>query len=123
MIGLVQVLAGMLIVAGAVGLFAPRAIVAFGRRFLSRGGLAFGFLTRALFAVALWIAASEAATPGTFQVLAVIFAASAVGLLFMGAERLERVLDRAGGTKNSVLRLLYLTTIALGAFIMWSATA
>lgn len=123
MIGLVQVLAGILIVAGVVGLFAPATIVEFGRRFLSRGGLAFGAAIRALFAVALWMTASQAATPVGFQVLAAIFAVSAVGLVFMGVERLERVLDRAGGMKNSVLRLLYLVTIALGAFIMWSATA
>lgn len=88
--------------------------------FLTRGGLWAAVALRVAFGVLLWMSAPASRMPRTLRVLGALFVLGGLVLPVVGLERMQGIAEWGAGQDGSVLRVVALMAVGLGAFIVWS---
>ena len=101
------------------GVYAPRKLVALVRRVVDEpSGIYFAVGVRVVMGVALIIAAPRSQFPRVFEVVGWITLAAAVGLVFVGQDRIRRLIAWFEGFPTAVTRVWLVFGIAFGAFLV-----
>ncbi len=88
--------------------------------FLTESGLWAAVALRVAFGVLLWVSAPASRMPRTLRVLGALFVLGGLVLPVVGLERMQDIAEWGAARDGSVLRLVALMAIGLGAFIVWS---
>lgn len=113
-------LAGMIVILGLWGFFAPRSIGEFVRSWSTIGGMWVAIGLRLVFAVVLWFAAPLSRTELILKVIAGLAAASAAILLVFGYSRFRGTIEWWLKLPPVAVRTWCLVAIVLGSFVFWS---
>lgn len=107
------------------GVLVPHRLIQVARSLMSKSplGLWIAVVVRVLLAALLWFTAPVSRTPALFQTLAVLILLTAVILLMVGRNRLERFIQWLTSWPGWVIRLSCLLGVAMGVFLLWSITA
>ena len=111
----------LILVLGLVGFTAPQRFRAMFAGMTSRQRFIAAIVLRLGGGVLLWLVADELRFPQVMRIIAVIAIAAAVGILVMGQERLDRLVDWWLGMSDSWLRVSTLFAAAFGAFLVYVA--
>jgi len=112
--------AGMIVILGLWGFFAPRSIAIFVRSWSTVGGMWLAIALRLIFGGALWFAAPLSRTEGALRLIAILAAASAVLIGIVGLPRFRGLIDRWLDLPPIAVRAWCLVAICLGCFVVWS---
>lgn len=104
------------------GVLVPHRLIQVARSLMSKSplGLWIAVVVRVLLAALLWFTAPVSRTSLTFQTLAVLILLTAVILLMVGRNRLERFIQWLTSWPGWVIRLSCLLGVAMGVFLLWS---
>ena len=119
---IIAVLGALIVLVGLIGLVQPDRFRSMFGVMDSRTRFAFAIITRLALGGLLWWLADELRHPHIMRVLAVIAVAAALGLLVMGRERLDRLVDWWLSRADGVLRVSALFAAAFGGFLVYVAT-
>ncbi len=112
--------AGMIVILGLWGFFAPRSIGDFVRSWSTIGGMWLAVGLRLTFAIVLWFAAPLSRTEVVLKLLAGLALISAAVLPIFGFPRFEKLIDRFLSLPNGLVRLWCIVAIVVGCFVFWS---
>ena len=112
--------AGMIVILGLWGFFAPRSIAVFVRSWSSVGGMWLAIALRVMFGGALWFAAPLSRTEFVLKLIAGLAAASAVVIGIIGLPRFSGLIERWLDLPPIAVRAWCLVAIFVGAFVFWS---
>lgn len=112
--------AGMIVILGLWGLFAPRSIAIFVRSWSTVGGMWLAIALRVGFGGALWLSAPLSRTELVLKVVAGLAAASAVAIAIVGLPRFRGLIDRWLELPPVAVRAWCLVAICIGGFVFWS---
>ena len=116
----VLILGSLVAVLSLWGIYAPGRLLAMVQGVMRRSaGLDVAVIARVLLGAALILAAAGSKFPTVFQVLGWLTLAAAVGLLFVGRERLARFVDWFDRFSPLLIRLWLLLGIAFGVFLVY----
>jgi len=118
---IIAVLGALIVALGLIGLFQPDRFRWMFTSMDSRARFVFAIVTRVVLGGLLWWLADELRYPRVMRVLAVIAIAAAAGLLLMGRERLDRLVDWWLSRSDRLLRVSALFATAFGAFLVYAA--
>jgi len=114
--------AGVLIVLiGLLGLVSPARFRAVLERTTSQTRFLAGIILRLGLGALLWIIADALRFPQLMRILAAISIIAAVGILIMGRERLDRLVDWWLARSDGLLRLSTFFAAAFGGFLVYVA--
>jgi len=104
------------------GVLVPHRLIQVARSLMSKSplGLWIAVVVRVLLAALLWFTAPVSRTSLTFQTLAVLILLTAVILVMVGRNRLERFIQWLTSWPGWVIRLSCLLGVAMGVFLLWS---
>ena len=114
-IGVFGVLIGML------GLLAPERFRSLFKLTTSQMRFLAAIIVRLVVGALLWIAADELRMPQVMRFIAAISIFAAVGILFMGRERLDKLIDWWLSRPDGLLRLSALFATTFGGFLIYVA--
>jgi hypothetical protein len=112
--------AGMIVILGLWGFFAPNSVSIFVRSWSTVGGMWLAVALRLGFGAALWLAAPLSRTEVPLKVIAGVAAASALVLLVVGFPRFRGLIDSWLKLPSAAVRAWCLVAICLGSFVFWS---
>lgn len=115
-IGLFGVLIGLL------GLLAPDRFRGLFKLMTSQTRFLAAIIVRLVIGVFFWIAADELRLPQVMRIIAAISIFAAVGILFMGRDRLDGLIGWWLSGSDGLLRLSALFASAFGGFLIYVAT-
>jgi len=118
---LVAILGVFLGLLGLVGLAQPDRFRSMFRSMESRLRFRFAIFTRLGMGALLWWLADELRHPHVMRILAVIALVAAVGVLIMGRERLDRMIDWWLSRPDGLLRVSAIFAAAFGAYLVYVA--
>ena len=102
---IIALFGGLIVVLGMVGLVSPDGFRGLFTRMDSRNRFIFAIVIRLVLGGLLWWLAEELRYPHVMRILAVIAIAAAVGLLLMGRQRLDRLVDCKFGCYFRILSI------------------
>ncbi|NNK48724.1 MAG: hypothetical protein HKP01_07610 [Gemmatimonadetes bacterium] len=105
---------------GAWSMVQPLGLTQIADLFLTGSGLWAAVALRVGFGVLLWVSAPASRMPRTLRVLGALFVLGGLALPVVGLERMQGIAEWGAGQDGSVLRLVALMAVGLGAFIVWS---
>lgn len=111
---------GLLI--GAVGLVAPVRFRELFRRMTSRTRFLAAIIVRLAIGALFWIAADELRFPHVMRIIAALSIFAAVGILFMGRDRLDGLIGWWLSGRDGLLRASAIFAAAFGGFLVYVAT-
>ncbi len=120
--GLLALASVAMIGVGLYGVVAPSRLVALAQSFQAGVILWFGVAIRLVFALVLWNAAADSATPRTFQGIAVVALVAALVLPLLGATRIDAILRFTASVSPWVVRVATFGSASFGAFVLWSVS-
>ena len=115
-IGVFGVLIGML------GLLAPDRFRSLFNLMTSQTRFLAAIIVRLVIGVLFWIVADELRLPQVMRIIAAISIFAAVGILIMGRERLDRLVEWWLSRPGGLLRFSALFAAAFGGFLIYVAT-
>ena len=105
------------------GIIAPTRLISIVRSVMDRGfGIYAAVIARVLLGVALIIAAAESRFPTGFEILGWIAIAAAVGLAFIGRERLRKFIGWFDRFSPAQIRLWLVLGIVFGGFLVYGVS-
>lgn len=119
---IIAVLGALIVLLGLVGLVQPDRFRSMFTSMDSQLRFVFAIVTRLALGGLLWWLADELRHPQVMRVLAVIAIVAAAGILLMGRERLDRLIDWWLSRSDGVLRVSALFAAAFGAFLVYVGT-
>lgn len=119
---IIAVLGALIVLLGLIGLVQPDRFRSIFGMMNSRTRFAFAIIIRLVMGGLFWWLADELRHPLIMRVLAAIAVAAALGLLVMGRERLDRLVDWWLSRADGVLRVSALFAAAFGGFLVYAAT-
>lgn len=120
MVIITLVFAGMIVILGTWGFFAPRSIGRFVRSWSTIGGMWLAVGLRLVFATVLWFAAPLSRTEILLKGLAGLVLLSAVVLPVFGFRRFQNFIGWWLKLPNGLVRLWCIVGILIGCFVFWS---
>ncbi len=122
MLVIISVFGVLIAVMSLWGLVQPQAVVRLVRSVAtSRFGLAFAVSVRVLLGFALIFAASSTPFPQIIFALGVIALLAALGLLIMGMERVNQLVDWFAKASATTLRAAFVFGAAFGGFLLYAS--
>ena len=106
---------------GMVGLLAPQRFRALFDFTTSQTRFLAAVVVRLVVGALLWIAADELRLPQVMRIIGAISIVAAVGILFMGRERLDRLIDWWLSRPDGLLRLSAMFAATFGGFLIYVA--
>ena len=106
---------------GMVGLLAPERFRALFKLTTSQTRFLVAIIVRLVVGAFFWIAADELRLPQVMRIIAAISIFAAVGILFMGRERLDGLIDWWLSRPDGLLRLSALFAATFGGFLIYVA--
>jgi uncharacterized protein YjeT (DUF2065 family) len=119
---IIAALGALIVVVGLVGLVQPDRFRSMLRALDSQPRFRLAVVTRLVMGALLWWLADELRHPYVMRVLAVIAVLAAVGILIMGRERLDRLVDWWLSRPDGLLRGSVLLAAVFGAYLVYVAT-
>lgn len=110
-----------IVLIGVVGLLTPERFRSLFHSMSGQSLFATAILSRLGIGALLWWAADELRFPQVMRVLAAIAIIAAVGVLIIGRERLDKLVDWWLARSDSVLRASALLAAGFGAFLVYVA--
>ena len=118
---LVAALGAFAVALGLFGCAAPGRFRALFSNVSARARFAAAIVVRLAVGVLLWFAADELRFPLVMRAIAVIAVVAVIGILVMGRERLDRLVEWWLGLGDGWLRLSALFAATFGAFLVYVA--
>lgn len=109
------------VLVGVLGLLAPERFRSLFNLTTSQTRFLAAIIVRLVVGVFLWIAADELRLPQVMRIIAAISIFAAVGILFMGRERLDSLIDWWLSRPDGLLRLSALFAATFGGFLIYVA--
>ena len=106
---------------GMVGLLTPPRFRALFELMTSQTRFLAAVIVRLVVGALFWIVADELRLPLVMRIIAAISIFAAVGILFMGRERLDRLVDWWLSRPDGLLRLSALFAATFGGFLIYVA--
>ncbi|MDH3576621.1 MAG: hypothetical protein OEO71_02225 [Gammaproteobacteria bacterium] len=106
---------------GMVGLLTPERFRALFTLTTNQTRFLAAIIVRLFIGALLWIAADELRWPQVMRIIAAISIFAAVGILFMGRERFDRLIDWWLSRPDGLLRLSALFAATFGGFLIYVA--
>lgn len=116
----VAAFAFLILVFSSWGIARPRQLIDWIQRMTGKPFMFIAVGARVVLAIILWLAAPEARHPLVFQVMAVIAALAALGMLIVGKDRLLGIINWFTERAASVQRGWLLLGIGFGAYLLWA---
>lgn len=117
----VAVLGVLIVLIGLLGLIAPQRFRTALGSMASQPRFLFAVILRLGMGVVLWFVSDELRFPHIMRIIAAISVIAAVGILVMGRERLDRLVDWWLARSNGLLRISTLFAALFGAFLVYVA--
>ncbi|MCP5089374.1 MAG: hypothetical protein GY949_00470 [Gammaproteobacteria bacterium] len=111
----------LIVLIGLLGLVSPARFRALFERMTSQTRFLAAIILRLGFGALLWIAADALRFPQLMRILAAISIIAAVGILIMGRERLDRLVDWWLARSDGLFRLSTFFAAAFGGFLIYVA--
>ena len=118
----VAVIGALVLLLGLVGLVQPDRFRAMLGTMDSQVRFRLAVVTRLAMGALLWWLADELRHPHVMRILAVIAIAAAVGVLVMGRDRLDRMVNWWLSRSDGLLRVSALFAAAFGGYLVYVAT-
>ncbi len=119
---IIAVLGALIVLLGLVGLIQPDRFRSMFTSLDSQMRFVLAIVTRLIIGGLLWWLADELRHPQVMRILAAIAVLAAVVVLFMGRERLDRLIGWWLTRSDGLLRVSALFAAAFGAFLVYAAT-
>jgi len=104
------------------GIFAPQALMGVVvRTWQKPWGMAFAVVVRLIMGAALILAAETTRYPLFFELFGYLVIAAAIGIVLLGRNRVDRIIDYWQRKSTSLLRSWLVLGVALGAFFVYCA--
>jgi len=114
----------VIVLMSVFGVVQPQVLILFIRKLMADyDALWVAVGVRLVLAALLWFSSAVSHTPNVLKALAILALAAAVILLFVGADRVVRLLDWVGSWKTLAIRLWCLLGVVFGGFLFWSVSA
>lgn len=111
----------LIVLVGLLGLVSPARFRALFERMTSQTRFLAAIILRLGLGALLWIVADALRFPQLMRILAAISIIAAVGILIMGRERLDRLVDWWLARSDGLLRLSTFFAAAFGGFLVYVA--
>ena len=111
----------LIVLIGLLGIVSPAHFRAVFERMTSQTRFLVAIILRLGLGALLWIVADALRFPQLMRILAAISIIAAVGILIMGRERLDRLVDWWLASSDSLLRLSTFFAAAFGGFLVYVA--
>ncbi len=111
----------LIVLIGLLGLVSPARFRALFERMTGQTRFLAAIILRLGFGALLWIAADALRFPQLMRILAAISIIAAVGILIMGRERLDRLVDWWLARSDGLFRLSTFFAAAFGGFLIYVA--
>ncbi len=111
----------LIVLIGLLGLVSPARFRTLFERMTSQTRFLAAIILRLGFGALLWIAADALRFPQLMRILAAISIIAAVGILIMGRERLDRLVDWWLARSDGLFRLSTFFAAAFGGFLIYVA--
>ena len=118
---LITLFGALIAVAGVGGVFVPGLFRQLLTSMPVRGRYIAAIVIRLVFGLLLFLLADELRYPLVMKILGGISIAAAIGILIMGRDRLDRMIDWWMALGNAVLRIGMLFATAFGAFLVYAS--
>ena len=118
---IVAALGVLIVLVGLLGLFSPPRFRAAFERMTSQTRFLVAIILRLGLGVFLWIVADTLRFPQLMRIIAAIAIIAAVGILIMGRERLDKLVDWWLARSDGLLRLSTFAAAAFGGFLIYVA--
>jgi hypothetical protein len=118
----VAILGVLMVLLGLVGLVQPARFRAIFTTMDGRTRFVLAILIRLAMGALLWWLAGDLRHPHVMRVLAVIAVVAAAGVLVMGKDRLDKLVDWWLGLSDGLLRMSALFVAAFGSYLVFVAS-
>ena len=118
---IVAALGVLIVLVGLLGLLSPPRFRAAFERMTSQTRFLVAIILRLGLGVFLWIVADTLRFPQLMRIIAAIAIIAAVGILIMGRERLDKLVDWWLARSDGLLRLSTFAAAAFGGFLIYVA--
>ena len=115
----VALLGGLVVVLGVAGVAAPESARAWFNSMSGQSRFIAAIAIRLGFGMLLWYAAADLRWPYAMRILAAIAFLAAVGILIMGRDRLDRLVDWWLTRPDSLFRVSMLFAAAFGGLLVY----
>lgn len=119
---IIAIIGGSIVLAGLVGLLAPAKFRVLLGAMTSRWRFLAAIVLRLGMGLLLWFAADQLRFPHVMRIIAVIAFAAALGVLIMGRERLDKLVDWWLTRPDRLFRFSMFFAGAFGAFLVYITT-
>ena len=118
----VAVVGGLVVLLGVVGLAAPESTRAWFNSMTGQSRFITAIAVRLGFGLLLWYAAADLRWPYAMRILGAIAFLAAVGILIMGRDRLDRLVEWWLTRPDTLFRGSMLFTAAFGGLLIYVST-